>query len=206
MMLIFPLPLVNALLSFHAAEFPSYFLEVVADCFDSSIIARYGIMFLQVRKVVGVPIRFSKVIQGLPVQVFTDASCYPNPGQLGGWAYIIKMPGKPDIKRSGVVRGQTTTNNRMELIAAIQALSSLSEPTTLELIVDSTYLGLGITQWMSAWKKSGWRQPNADLWKKLYILDQLHTIYVTSVKGHAGCEPNEECDRLAAQATGRSSG
>jgi len=152
--------------------------------------------------------RFSKVIRGfdsgeINLQLFTDGSCFPNPCSNGeaGYAYLIKFNnGEPNIVFSGRSGEATSTNNRMELKAVIEGLKYLKEPTALELITDSEYVGRGITSWMSGWKKLGWRQPNADLWKEIDYLCARHTVYVTCIRGHQGQPENEICDQMAERA------
>ena len=134
-------------------------------------------------------------------RIFVDGSCYPNPGVIGGWAYIIQdCVSGTEIKRSGVKRGDYITNNVMELTAAIEGLSSLVEPTIVQLVTDSQYLEKGVSSWMHTWKKSGFRQKNGELWKEIYNLCMKHTVYVTWVRGHSGHVENEECDKIAGEA------
>jgi ribonuclease HI len=152
--------------------------------------------------------RFSKSIRGfvngiIAVQIFTDGSCFPNPGRFGGWSYIIMFnDGRPQVKCSGGYDG-IATNNRLELTAAIEGISSLKKPTVIELVTDSEYLGRGISFWMTSWKSGGFRNKNGDLWKQIYSLCQFHNVYVTCIRGHSGQPENEECDRLASQARER---
>lgn len=148
--------------------------------------------------------RFSNQIQKLPndiraVRVFTDGACWPNPGPFGGWSFIIQyQDDRPEFKMAGADRD--TTNNRMELMAVIQALKSLTEPHIVELVTDSEYVGKGIVYWMNQWKKTGWRQKNSDLWIALYNLVNYHDVYITCIRGHTGQEQNEQCDKMAGEA------
>lgn len=134
------------------------------------------------------------------VQLFSDGACLGNPGP-GGWAYILRHPetGK-ERERSG--GDDQTTNNRMELMAVIQGLEALSEPTNVELVGDSQYVLKGISEWMPGWKKKGWKKKggpimNLELWQRLDKLAMKHNVKVTWVKGHAGHPENERCDQLA---------
>lgn len=134
------------------------------------------------------------------VEIFTDGGCLGNPGP-GGWAAVLRHE-KTTRELSG--GDAATTNNRMELQAAISALSALKAPCLVTLHTDSQYLRQGITGWIHGWKKNGWRtksrQPvkNADLWKSLDQLATVHTVTWQWVKGHAGHPENERCDELAA--------
>ena len=135
------------------------------------------------------------------VHVFTDGACSGNPGP-GGWAYILRHP---DSGREKEVSGGEpgTTNNRMELLAVIEALKSLTKPSRVELWSDSQYVLNGLREWMDSWKKKGWKrgrnQPvlNLDLWKELDALRQRHDIHCHWVRGHVGHPENERVDRLA---------
>ena len=133
------------------------------------------------------------------VVIFTDGGCSGNPGPGGYGAILIAGPHRKEIKG-----GQAhTTNNRMELMAAIVALEALKRPCTVELHTDSQYLRLGITQWLAIWKRNGWRtaarQPvkNDDLWKRLDEAAKRHRIEWHWLKGHAGHDENERADELA---------
>lgn len=133
----------------------------------------------------------------------TDGACIRNPGP-GGWAYILRY-GQHVAERGGTVPG-VTTNNRMELQAAIEGLSALREPCNVLLITDSSYLMNGIVTWRHAWREGGWvirrknnkPVPNADLWKLLDELIEKHKVECKWVKGHSGNPDNERCDKLAA--------
>ncbi|APE27062.1 ribonuclease HI [Aurantiacibacter gangjinensis] len=133
------------------------------------------------------------------VDIFTDGACKGNPGP-GGWGVLLRM-GKHEKELSG---GETdTTNNRMEMTAAIKALGALIEPCEVTLHTDSRYLIDGMTKWMDGWKKRGWinasKKPvrNADLWHDLIEVAAPHTIHWEWVKGHSGHTENERVDRLA---------
>ena len=137
--------------------------------------------------------------------IYTDGACSPNPG-FGGWAAVILQA---EQKRSVVGGAADTTNNRMELQAAIEGLRALAEPTQVQLFTDSQYVRNGITQWLPNWVKRGWQTKektpvkNQDLWQELDRLCQHHTIEWRWVKGHAGHPMNEECDLLAQAEAGR---
>jgi ribonuclease HI len=134
------------------------------------------------------------------VTIHTDGGCEPNPGP-GGWAAVLEMNGHVRELSGG---SPATTNNRMEMQAAIEALRSLSEPCKVELLTDSQYLRKGICEWLKGWKARGWKtaekQPvkNQDLWQQLDALVARHTIHWRWLKGHAGHKLNERCDELAA--------
>ncbi|MEF3076051.1 ribonuclease HI [Methylobacter sp. Wu1] len=133
------------------------------------------------------------------VIIYTDGACRGNPGP-GGWGAILKYKGKAKELYGGELE---TTNNRMELTAAIQALEALTRPCTVELHIDSKYVLLGITEWMVNWKKRGWKTAaktpvkNEDLWRRLDAAIEKHDIEWRWVKGHAGDEGNERADALA---------
>ena len=135
------------------------------------------------------------------VVVFTDGACSGNPGP-GGWGAIL-MWGEREKTLCGGER--LTTNNRMELMAAIMALEALKRPCAVELHTDSQYLRGGVTQWIHGWKRNGWRTAdkkpvkNEDLWRRLDAATQRHTIDWRWIKGHAGHEMNERADELARQ-------
>ncbi len=139
------------------------------------------------------------------VVIYTDGACEPNPGP-GGWAAVIIAQGQVR-ELSG--SEPATTNNRMELTAAISALRSLTSPTSVELYTDSRYLQQGITLWLPSWQARGWRrsgnQPvlNVDLWQELSHLTKQHTVRWHWLKGHAGHPHNERANRLAYQAMAR---
>lgn len=133
------------------------------------------------------------------VEVFTDGACSGNPGP-GGWGAILRFNG---VEKELFGGEAVTTNNRMELQAAIEALRALKRPCTVNLHTDSAYLRNGISAWIHNWKRRGWRtadnQPvkNADLWKALDDLRNTHTVKWHWVKGHAGHVENERADELA---------
>lgn len=133
------------------------------------------------------------------VEIHTDGACSGNPGP-GGWAAVLIWRGL-DKELSGY--DPVTTNNRMELMAAIAALESLKRPMTVRLITDSNYLKGGITTWLRGWKRNGWRTAdkkpvkNQDLWQRLEAAAAPHQIDWQWVKGHAGDVHNERADGLA---------
>lgn len=134
------------------------------------------------------------------VELYTDGACRGNPGR-GGWGAIL-VYGKYEKELSG---GEAeTTNNRMELIAAIEGLSALKEPCEVTLYSDSKYLVDAFLQdWVCSWRANGWRRgkkdelKNPDLWERLYALTEIHDVSFVWVKGHNGHDYNERCDRLA---------
>ena len=136
------------------------------------------------------------------VEIFTDGACRGNPGP-GGWGAVLRY-GEHEKLLCG--RSSATTNNRMELTAAIEALQALRRPCRVRLATDSTYLKNGITQWIATWKRRGWktadRKPvkNCDLWRRLERAASLHEIEWVWVRGHAGNEGNERADALARSA------
>jgi ribonuclease HI len=136
------------------------------------------------------------------VEIATDGACKGNPGP-GGWGALIRY-GEHEKEISG---GEPeTTNNRMELRAAIEALNALKRPCRVKLSIDSTYVKDGITQWIHNWQKNGWRTAakkpvkNADLWQDLLEAVKHHQIEWIWVKGHAGDADNERADQLASDA------
>ena len=137
---------------------------------------------------------------------YTDGACSGNPGP-GGWGVILQAKdGLVLIKERELFGGEKdTTNNRMELIAAISCLESLDKPTTLTLFTDSNYVKGGITEWMKTWKKNEWKTTgkksvkNVDLWKRLDTARQKHNVTWKWVKGHSGQAENERADELARQ-------
>lgn len=136
------------------------------------------------------------------VEVFTDGACKGNPGP-GGWGAILRM-GKHEKELSG--SDPATTNNRMEMTAAIKGLNALIEPCDVVLHTDSRYVIDGITKWVHGWKKKGWinasKQPvrNSDLWHDLIEAAQPHNVDWVWVKGHDGHPENERADKLASDA------
>lgn len=142
--------------------------------------------------------------------IYTDGGASPNPGP-GGWAAVILQPGGAPRELTG--GAPSTTNNRMELQAAISALADLSEPSTVDLYTDSQYVRHGITSWLARWRSQGWRRrdggavKNVDLWRRLESLNRRHRVHWHWVKGHAGNEWNERVDALAsAQIASRGGG
>ena len=133
------------------------------------------------------------------VRAFTDGACSGNPGP-GGWGVVLQFG---DHERELHGGAQDTTNNRMELTAAIEALKALSEPCQVSLTTDSTYVRDGITQWLANWKRNGWKTAakkpvkNQDLWQALDHESARHEIDWCWVKGHSGHPENERADRLA---------
>ena len=133
------------------------------------------------------------------VEIFTDGACRGNPGP-GGWGAVLRY-GEHEKELCG---GEAqTTNNRMELTAAIRALESLKRPCSVQLTTDSSYVRNGITEWLPNWKKRGWKTAakkpvkNADLWQRLDRAVQAHRISWHWVKGHSGHPENEHADMLA---------
>ncbi|WP_169567799.1 ribonuclease HI [Sneathiella limimaris] len=133
------------------------------------------------------------------VTIYTDGACSGNPGP-GGWGALMEYQGKEKELFGGEAE---TTNNRMELSAAINALNALKRASTVELYTDSTYVRDGITKWMANWKKNGWKTAakkpvkNQDLWEELDTAINRHKINWHWVKGHAGHPGNERADELA---------
>ena len=133
------------------------------------------------------------------VIIYTDGACKGNPGP-GGWGVILSYKGKVKELYGG---DPATTNNRMELMAAIQALEALTKPCSVRINTDSKYVLQGITEWMDNWKKRGWktasRHPvkNEDLWRRLDAAIMRHDIEWIWVKGHSGNNGNERADALA---------
>ena len=137
--------------------------------------------------------------QGDRVTIHTDGSCLSNPGP-GGWAAILRWR---DNEREIVGHEPDTTNNRMELMAAIMGLNAVTRAMPIDLHTDSRYVMNGVQEWMSAWKANGWKTAskkpvaNQDLWQQLDEAVSRHLIRWHWVKGHAGDEFNERCDQLA---------
>ncbi len=134
------------------------------------------------------------------VQIFTDGGCRGNPG-LGGWGAILRL----ETGRVKEISGAEpyTTNNRMELKAAIQALNALTQPCQVEITTDSEYLRKGITDWVHGWQARGWKTSskkpvkNQDLWMALLEAEKRHQVRWHWVKGHSGHPENERADELA---------
>ncbi len=133
------------------------------------------------------------------VIIYTDGGCEGNPGP-GGWGAVVRCGESVSEISGGDI---ATTNNRMELMAAIESLASLRERSEVSLFTDSQYVKNGITQWISGWKRKGWitstKEPvkNVDLWKRLDAVVAQHRVTWKWVKGHAGNADNERCDGLA---------
>jgi ribonuclease HI len=133
------------------------------------------------------------------VEIFTDGACSGNPGP-GGWGAILRFKGKSRELCGGEA---DTTNNRMELLAAISALEALTRPCAVDLYTDSNYLRGGITQWVYGWARNGWKTAdkkpvkNVDLWQRLVAARDRHDVTWHWVKGHAGHDENERADELA---------
>jgi ribonuclease HI len=136
------------------------------------------------------------------VEIFTDGACKGNPG-VGGWGALLRHNGVEKTLRGSEAH---TTNNRMELTAAIEALAALTRTCEVDLYTDSQYLRLGMTEWLAQWKKKNWcnasKKPvkNVDLWKRLDQLAIQHHIRWHWIKGHSGHPENERVDALANQA------
>src|SRR3990167_902860 len=136
------------------------------------------------------------------VDIFTDGACRGNPGP-GGWGAILRR-GRHEKELRGAKLH--TTNNRMELMATIQALRALKKPCSVKIVTDSEYVRKGITVWITSWKTRDWRTSNknpvknVDIWKELDELVQQHNITWHWVKGHSGHPENERADQLANQA------
>lgn len=139
------------------------------------------------------------------VEIFTDGACSGNPGP-GGWGALLRVDGVEKELSGGE---NPTTNNRMELMAAISGLEALTKPSQVKLYTDSQYVQKGISEWMKGWVKRGWitadKKPvkNADLWKRLDAARAGHKVDFVWVRGHNGHAENERVDRLAVAAVGR---
>ncbi|MEZ5573173.1 MAG: ribonuclease HI [Halioglobus sp.] len=133
------------------------------------------------------------------VEIFTDGACRGNPGP-GGWGALLRYG---DVERELFGGEANTTNNRMELQAAIEALKALSRPCVVDLTTDSVYVRSGITSWLAGWKQKGWKTAgrkavkNVDLWQELDRENQRHEVNWHWVKGHSGHSENERADQLA---------
>ncbi|KNG94646.1 ribonuclease HI [Pseudaestuariivita atlantica] len=135
---------------------------------------------------------------------YTDGACSGNPGP-GGWGVLLRaMDGETVVKERELSGGAAeTTNNQMELLAAISALEALSRPSRLTVVTDSAYVKNGVTSWIHGWKRNGWRTAskkqvkNAELWQRLDEAASRHEVTWEWVKGHAGHPENERADALA---------
>ena len=136
---------------------------------------------------------------GKRVTIWSDGACSGNPGP-GGWGAVLIWNGREKELKGGAPE---TTNNRMELTAAIEALAALKAPAAIDFYIDSQYVRGGVMGWVASWKRNGWRTAdrkpvkNIDLWQQLDALAAKHRITWHWVKGHAGTEGNERADRLA---------
>jgi len=136
------------------------------------------------------------------IEMYTDGACRGNPGP-GGWGVLLR---NGESERTLYGGEPETTNNRMELTAAIEGLAALSEPCRVELTTDSEYVRRGITEWMQAWKQRNWRTAarkpvaNRDLWERLDAIASAHDVRWHWVRGHSGHVDNERVDALANQA------
>ncbi|MAM33708.1 MAG: ribonuclease HI [Micavibrio sp.] len=135
----------------------------------------------------------------MPVEIYTDGACSGNPGP-GGWGAVLRYKGHEKELSGGE---QETTNNRMELMAAIKALETLTRPCKVDLYTDSTYVQKGINEWLEGWKAKNWKTAskkpvkNKDLWQELDKMVSKHIVTFHWVKGHAGHPENERADSLA---------
>jgi ribonuclease HI len=135
---------------------------------------------------------------------YTDGACSGNPGP-GGWGVLMRaVEGERVVKERALSGGEAeTTNNRMELLAAITALETLDRPSAITIVTDSQYVKNGVTGWIHGWKKNGWKTSakkpvkNVDLWQRLDEAQARHDVTWKWVKGHAGHEENERADELA---------
>ncbi|AJD53618.1 MULTISPECIES: ribonuclease HI [Thalassospira] len=136
------------------------------------------------------------------VEIYTDGACSGNPGP-GGWGAILRFNGVEKEMSGG---DPETTNNRMEMMAAISALEALKRPCVVDIYTDSSYVRDGITKWIFGWQKRGWKTAdkkpvkNVELWQRLLEALKTHKVEWHWVKGHAGHPENERCDELARQA------
>ena len=139
------------------------------------------------------------------IEIFTDGACSGNPGP-GGWGALLRYK---DVEKELSGGAAATTNNRMEMMAAIAALEALKRPSRVRLTTDSVYLKDGITKWIHAWKKRGWKTAakkpvkNVDLWQRLERALEGHEVDWQWIKGHAGHPENERADELARSGIGR---
>jgi ribonuclease HI len=135
---------------------------------------------------------------------YTDGACSGNPGP-GGWGVLLQAHNGDNVVKERELNGGAadTTNNQMELMAAISALEALAKPSTITIVTDSSYVKDGITKWIHGWKKNGWRNAskkpvkNTELWKRLEQAANKHQVTWKWIKGHAGHAENERADELA---------
>ncbi|WP_282028889.1 ribonuclease HI [Paracoccus marcusii] len=135
---------------------------------------------------------------------WTDGACSGNPGP-GGWGVLMRaLDGATVVKQRELQGGEAaTTNNRMELMAAISALEALTRPSTIVIVTDSNYVKNGVTQWIHGWKRNGWKTAdkkpvkNVELWQRLDAAQATHSVEWRWIKGHAGHAENERADELA---------
>lgn len=143
----------------------------------------------------------TKVKTGDEIKIWSDGGCNPNPGP-GGWGVILRKGNVNSMLTGG---GLNTTNNRMEMIAALSGMDCLPNNCNVTLYSDSQYVIKGLSQWMYGWRKKKWVKkdggeiPNVDLWKELYNISRRHSLKCLWVKGHNGHSENEMCDYLATQ-------
>lgn len=141
----------------------------------------------------------------MSIEIYTDGACSGNPGP-GGWGAILRWNGHEKEMSGGEPE---TTNNRMEMMAVIQALEALKRPSTVDLYTDSKYVMQGVNEWLAGWKARGWKSAskkpvkNQDLWERIDSLIQKHQVKFHWVKGHAGHPENERADKLATSAIPR---
>ncbi len=140
------------------------------------------------------------------IEIYTDGACSPNPG-VGGWAAVLISPAHNHYRKEIFGAEPETTNNRMELLAAIKALQALKSSCSVKLYTDSKYIQQAFNKgWLERWQKNGWlgvnRKPiaNQDLWQELSQLSQIHSVSWFWVKGHSDDKENDRCDSLAVQA------
>ena len=142
------------------------------------------------------------------VEIFTDGACRGNPGP-GGWAALLRT-GDKEREISGGEK--LTTNNRMELLAAIEALNALKRPCSVEIHTDSNYVRDGITKWIHGWQRNGWRTAdkkpvkNAELWQRLLDAESRHQVKWHWVKGHSGHRENDRVDAIACEEADKQKG
>lgn len=139
------------------------------------------------------------------MEIYTDGACRGNPGP-GGWGAVLKYKGREKSLNGAEI---DTTNNRMELMAAIRGLEALKRPSRVRVVTDSQYVRNGITRWLAGWKRNNWRTAgrtpvkNADLWRRLDAARARHDVEWEWVRGHSGHKENEQADALAREAIER---